>query len=164
MGNDTNISVMTGRLARKPELQVTKNGKSMCHFTIAVNLYNGVDSSAHYFNWIAWGKTAEYVCGYIDKGDLVIAEGEARQRIWDDKDGNKHYEVEFSASSVKLIRRKVATDVQPVAEKAPVLATSSSNGHGHGDVSAEPVLPLDEKPPEGNYVLDDGYNDDEVPF
>lgn len=163
MRNDANISVMTGRLTRKPELQITKNGKAMCHFSLAVNLYNGVETTAHYFNWIAWGKTAEYVCEYIDKGDLVIAEGEARQRIWDDKDGNKHYEVEFSASSVKLLRRKiVANDQAPAAEKAPVHATVSGNGHNG---TTEPSLPLDEKPnaSASEYILDDGYNDEE-PF
>ncbi|MEK6794907.1 MAG: single-stranded DNA-binding protein [Spirochaetota bacterium] len=166
MANDTNVVIMTGRPTRQAELQTSKNGRSFCKFALAVNLYNGVETSAHYFNWIAWGKTAEYFTSFINKGDLVIVEGEARQNIWTDKEGVTHYEVEFFASNVKLMRRKAVVDsLQPaVNEKSPVLASSAANGNGHDQSHSEASLPLDEKQPESNYVLDDGYNDDEVPF
>lgn len=37
-----------------------------------------------------WGKTGEFA-QKIQQGDLIIAEGEIRTNVWEDKDGNKRY-------------------------------------------------------------------------
>ena len=65
MSGNANIIVVEGRLTRDPSYIKTKNGKSLCKFSIANNRYYYVNGSlqkeVYFFDLIAWGYTAEKV-------------------------------------------------------------------------------------------------------
>ena len=52
---------------------------------------------------ILWGKQAETLNQYLQKGKQIYVEGRLQTRQWDDKDGNKRYTTEVRGDRVVLL-------------------------------------------------------------
>lgn len=79
-----------GNLSRDPELMQTKNGTSVCRFSIAVNRsYSAQDGSARdetcFVEMDSFGRTAENIGKFFSKGKPILVEGRLRQDSWEDK-------------------------------------------------------------------------------
>lgn len=96
--NSVNI---TGRMCEDAELRATESGKSVTTIRIAVN--NPINDQADFFSVVVWGKTAESLCKYKRKGDLLGIEGRLQSRVWTDNEEKKHYETEIVADSVEWL-------------------------------------------------------------
>lgn len=61
---------LIGRLTADPELKYTKKtNKALCNVVLAVNsIYS---NEAEYLHLVFWNKTAENLCKYKGKGDLI---------------------------------------------------------------------------------------------
>ena len=84
------ISLM-GRLTHVPELKVTQNGISFTRFRIAVNRRyraKGEEAAVDFFNVVAWRGTAEFICKYFGKGNMIMLDGEMQSSQYTDKNGN----------------------------------------------------------------------------
>jgi single-strand DNA-binding protein len=79
-----NKLVIIGHLTRTPELKSSKAGKPFCKTGIA---YNDRDKKAHFFDVVAFGKTAELVANSFEKGDAVGFEGEVAIDKYAGRDG-----------------------------------------------------------------------------
>jgi len=105
----SNINSMTciGRLVRESELRYTKNGKSVCKFSIAINRSEKRDGEYSnfptYLNVVTLGAMAENVSKYLGKGSLVGITGELRGRKYEDKEGNKRYNYDLIANNVQFL-------------------------------------------------------------
>lgn len=93
-----NISLM-GRLTRAPELRYTQNGKPVASFTLAVDRDYQKDE-VDFINIVVWGKTAEFVNSYLDKGLMATVSGRLQSREWTDKNGSKRISSEVIAEHV----------------------------------------------------------------
>lgn len=84
--------IASGNLTKEPEVKITKNGKAMAIFTIAVKQDFKTDGEykSDFFNCVAFGFTAEYVGNYVQKGNKVLICGKMQNNNWE-KDGVKHY-------------------------------------------------------------------------
>lgn len=82
-----NIVNLMGRLVKTPELKYTNNGISYCKFTLAVSKpkIKDKEQETNFINCIAWGKTAETICNWLDKGNRVIVLGRLDVSKKDDK-------------------------------------------------------------------------------
>lgn len=82
-----NIVNLMGRIVKTPELKYTNNGINYCKFTLAVNKPKIKDreQETNFINCIAWGKTAETICNWLDKGNRVIVLGRLDVSKKDDK-------------------------------------------------------------------------------
>jgi single-strand DNA-binding protein len=49
---------------------------------------------------VVFGKTAEFVANYLDKGSLIYIDGRLQTRSWEDRDGVKKYTTEIVALTV----------------------------------------------------------------
>ena len=83
-----NKVILMGRLTADPELKQTPNGTASCRFTIAINrkfknAQGGYD--ADFINCTAWGQTAEFICRYFKKGNMMMAEATLRNNNYQDK-------------------------------------------------------------------------------
>lgn len=90
-----NINLI-GRLTRKAEIRQTPEGKTYAYFTLAVNRRKksgGTGNEADFLPCLIWGKSAENLVAWTDKGTQISLEGELRSRTYD-KDGQKQYVVE----------------------------------------------------------------------
>ena len=82
-----NKAVLTGRLARDPEVRATKEGLTIARFTLAVDRKK--DEKADFFNFTAFGKTGEFVEKYLKKGTKINVIGRLQNDEYTNRDGQK---------------------------------------------------------------------------
>lgn len=85
-----NLFIFIGRITKDLELRYTKENKAVLDFVIAIN--NGKDDTS-YVKLTSFGSVAELMAKYCKKGDLVGVQGLIKNHNWEDKNGNKHYEI-----------------------------------------------------------------------
>lgn len=112
----------TVTLGKDPELKTYGDGKSLVNFTGAVNkrfVKEGEDS-ADWFNYTAYGKTAEFINQYFKKGDKMLITGELTNNNYE-KDGVKHYGCKINIDTVEFFGSKKAAsgDAKASATEAP---------------------------------------------
>ena len=104
-----NVVVLTGRLTADPELRHTPNDVAVTSFTIAVNrrfARPGEERQTDFIDIVAWRNTAEFVCKYFTKGQLIAIEGSIQTRTYQDKDGNKRKAFEVVAKDSQFAESK----------------------------------------------------------
>lgn len=100
-----NKVVLMGRLVSDPELKNTNTGKEVTSFRIAVDrgyVKKDEERKADFFDIVAWGKTAAFVCQYFKKGNLIAVDGRLESRTYQAKDGSNRYVVEVIANNVSF--------------------------------------------------------------
>ena len=97
-----NICAFTGRITADPELKTTNGGVSVCSFTLAVKKPH-VKDGADFIDFVSWRQSAEYLCKYGHKGDVVEVFGALQSRKWTDKNGNNRTSYEVVADSLSII-------------------------------------------------------------
>lgn len=114
-----NKVMVIGHLGRDPEMRYTPSGRPVTTFTLAVSRsWNRADGERHteteWFNIVAWGNLAEICKQYLVKGQQVYVEGRLQTRRWDDKEGQKHTNVEIVANEMMMLgeRREAAQGVE----------------------------------------------------
>lgn len=94
-----------GRLTADPELRRTGEGTSVCTFTLAVRRPR-VKDTHDFIDFVAWRQSADYLCQYGHKGDVVAVSGALQSRKWTDKNGNNRIAWEINAESIELLSSK----------------------------------------------------------
>ena len=88
-----------GRLTHDPELAQTQDGKSLVKFRVAIDRgfkdQNGQRQS-DFVNFTAWDKTAEFICRYFKKGQMIGLSAQFRNNNWTDQNGQKRYDYYFA--------------------------------------------------------------------
>lgn len=106
-----NKVMLIGNLGQDPELRHTATGKSVCNFTVATTeKWTDDEGEPHQrVDWhkvVIWNNLADNINKYGAKGRQVYVEGKSITRSWEDKDGNKRYTTEVSASVVYILGNK----------------------------------------------------------
>jgi single-strand DNA-binding protein len=91
-----NLVVIMGRLTKPPEVSQTQTGIIICKFTLAVDRHNGKNET-DFLNITSFGKLAEFVGRYFQKGKQVAINGRIQTRTYDDADGKRHYMTDIIA-------------------------------------------------------------------
>ena len=103
-----NIILLVGRLTKNIELRYTESEKAIGNFTIAVNRdyknQNG-EYETDFFNCVVYGKVAETMQQYTQKGDLVGVRGRLQNRNYEDKEGKKHYVTEVITEKLTFLSK-----------------------------------------------------------
>jgi single-strand DNA-binding protein len=100
--------MVIGHLGKDPEMRYTPSGRPVTTFTVAVSRsWNTADgerrSETEWFNIVAWGNLAEICKQYLHKGQQVYIEGRLQTRRWEDKEGQKHTNVEVVANEMMML-------------------------------------------------------------
>ena len=105
-----NIAVIMGRLTAAPELRTTPNGVSVTSFSVAVDRSyssrSGGERQTDFINVVAWRGTAEFICKYFQKGQMIAIDGSIQTRNYEDKQGNKRTAVEVVANNANFCGSK----------------------------------------------------------
>jgi len=94
---------------RDPELK-SAGQTLVCYFAIAVN--DGTKDREHvsYFDCKAWGKRAEAINKYFQKGSPILLECRAYQERWNDQAGKVHTKIVFNVESFEFVGGKKTTE------------------------------------------------------
>lgn len=97
-----------GRVTRQPELRVSPSGVSVTTITLAVDRppRDGKEKEADFLDCVTFGKLAEIVSKYCDKGKLVAVEGRIQTRSFETKDGQKRKVFEIVGDNVQFLSPK----------------------------------------------------------
>lgn len=92
---------LIGRLVKDADLKFTAGkGTAVATFTIAVDDGFGDSKKTYFIPVVVWGKSAESVAQYTQKGSKVGICGKITTRNYDNKDGQKVYVTEVVADMV----------------------------------------------------------------
>ena len=138
-----NKTMLAGHLTRAPELR-NVGEKSVANFSLALNhKYKGADGQMKedvtFVDVEAWGKTAELVAQYLEKGSACFIEGRLKTETWEDKNGGgKRSKMKVVADNVQFLSSKGKPADGEQAEPAPVPRAQKS---------IVPAVVADDEPP-----------------
>lgn len=98
-------TIIEGRLTRDPERKATRDGKTFCAFTVAVNR-DGKDAPADFFDVICWDRQAENAARYLKKGSRVLVDGRMQSRTKESRNGGKMTTWGLSAERVTYLSER----------------------------------------------------------
>lgn len=99
---------LIGNVGQDPEVKTINGDRKVANFTLATNeyYYNDKGEKVEQTEWhrvSAWGKVAEIIEKYVEKGKEIAIDGKITYRNYDDKDGNKRYITEIVANDILLL-------------------------------------------------------------
>lgn len=104
-----NVAVVMGRLTADPELRHTPNDVAVTNFTLAVDrayAKSGEERQTDFIDFVAWRGTADFICKYFRKGQMMAVHGSIQTRNYTDKEGNKRKAFEIVADDVSFADSK----------------------------------------------------------
>lgn len=99
-----NKAIIGGRLTHDPEEAATASGTTVAKFSVAIPRRFNRDET-DFLNVVAFGKTAEFVNKYFQKGSSILVVGSIQSRSYE-KDGQKRYVTEIIADEVSFAGSK----------------------------------------------------------
>ncbi len=101
---------LIGNLGKKPEIITLDSGTKLAKFTLATNeSYKNAKGdrveNTQWHNLTAWGKTAEIVEMFLDKGKEIAIQGKIAYNTYTDKDGNKRYATEIVVNEILMLAK-----------------------------------------------------------
>jgi single-strand DNA-binding protein len=100
--------VIVGHLGNDPEMRYTASGAPVVHFRVATNRKwsdneGNAQEETTWFRVTVWGRQAETCNQYLEKGRLVLCEGDIRTSQFTDQQGEVRYTWELRAYTVKFL-------------------------------------------------------------
>lgn len=109
MARDLNQWMGIGRLGKDPETRSMQNGNLVANFSIACSDdYKDKNSGekveqTEWVRIVAFGRLAEIVQQYCEKGKQIFVSGKLQTRKWQDKDGQDRWTTEVLANQIQLL-------------------------------------------------------------
>lgn len=98
-----NRITLIGRLGQNPEVKTTEAGLKIANFSIATNGGSKDNPTTTWHRLTVFDKSADFVEKYYQKGDLVLVDGELENRVFNDKDGNKRYQLQIKVKRTQIL-------------------------------------------------------------
>lgn len=113
-----NITLL-GRLTKDVEVRYSQGNEpiAIARFTVAVDKRIKKDGdTANFINCIAFGKTAENISKFFNKGSLICVNGSLEQSNYTDKDGNKRTNTEIHVNNFSFCGGNNKTDNKQIED------------------------------------------------
>ena len=137
-----NKVILMGGLTRSPEVRYSQGAEpvAVARYTLAVNrrFKRKDEPEADFIPCVALGKSGEFAEKHFRKGQLVGVIGRLQVRSWEDKEGKKHWTTE------------VIIEEQHFAESKNSQAAAPKEGG--------------QAPADGFYPINEGVEDEDLPF
>jgi len=172
MASDLNSVILVGRLTRESEIRYSQNGGAVVRFSIAINRRkrtgeNKWEDEANFFDCVYFGKAAESINQYLEKGRQVAIQGELRQNRWE-QDGQARSKVEVMVNNLQLLSSGNGGSGSNGENQNPYRATSSQNNTRSQQSSYTRAGQNNQRvpsAPQDDFTLGpEVYADDDVPF
>lgn len=107
MATGLNRVSLIGNLGKDPEVRYSQSGTAVSNIRIGVTERRKEgDEYKDQTEWVSivcFGKTAENVGKYLQKGRQIFVEGRLQTRSWEDKSGQTKYTTEVIASQILFL-------------------------------------------------------------
>ena len=146
MSRGVNKVILVGNLGQKPEMRYTATQAAVANISIATTESWKDKESGEMRDKTEWhrvvyfGKLAEIVEKYLDKGSSVYIEGKLQTRKWQDKSGADRWTTEIVGNELTMLGSRAAN-----SNNAPMQSNES-----------ESPFPQDDSGP--------GLTDDDIPY
>ena len=149
-----NKVLLIGNLGSDPEMRYTPNGNAVCDFRMAVNRrYTTSEGEQReetdWFRVTSWGRLAEQVNQYLQKGRRTYVEGRISSSAYTDREGQPRASLEVTAEKVLFLDpRSAAYDESGAAppdrdaNATPVQSASGGSAPSNGEAPSEDVEEL----------------------
>ncbi len=100
--------ILIGNLGRDAELKKTPSGTSVLDFSLATNeRWNDREGNSQehtqWFRVSLWGRRADALAQYLQKGKQVYVEGRLRARLYQGSDGQARISLDVRADDIQLL-------------------------------------------------------------
>lgn len=120
MAFSINRVTLLGRVATKPALKYTPNGRGVINIRLATDYSYQKDNEwvqvPQFTTCVFWGRPAEIIDQQISVGEYLYVEGRLQTRSWEGQDGNKRYATEVIARNFVIPRKKGEAPVEAPEE------------------------------------------------
>lgn len=105
--SSVNRVTLLGNVGKAPEVRETKGG-NIANITLATSekytdKSGQKQENTEWHNLVVYGKLADVVKKYVNKGDKLYVEGSISTRKWQDKDGNDRYTTEIKVRDLTML-------------------------------------------------------------
>lgn len=102
---------LIGNVGQEPTITNLDSGKKVARLSLATNEnYKNAKgekrTDTQWHNLVAWGKTAEIIEKYVDKGKEIAIVGKLSSRSYEDNEGVKRYVTEIVVNEILLLGGK----------------------------------------------------------
>lgn len=94
---------LIGRLTKDPELRTTSSGTTVLEASIAINEVRKGENVGMFFDFIAFGKTAELISTYVKKGEMLGISGKLTQSNYTDREGKNRSSIKITVNELTML-------------------------------------------------------------
>ena len=104
MQNYSNATI-EGFVTHDPTAKITKTGKSLFTFALAINHYSKSDEppKVSFIEVETWEKVADFCSKNVSKGKRVMVIGSLRQDRWEDEKGKMQSRIKIVGNEVRFL-------------------------------------------------------------
>lgn len=104
---------LIGNISTDIQLRYTQSNMAVATFNLAINRLKRGDGTqvADFINIVVWGKQAESINKYLNKGSKLAIDGRIQTRNYNAQDGAKRYVTEVVAENVQFLDSKKTEQV-----------------------------------------------------
>lgn len=117
-----NKTILSGRLTRDPEVRYSQSGNAFARVGIAVDRPFSKNKEVDFFNLVAFGKTAEFLGKWFEKGSKLLVEGRLQISEYEDKEGIKRKSADVIVDNVEFADGKKKQPNSGTDDAPPPLA------------------------------------------
>jgi single-strand DNA-binding protein len=167
MPEGLNRVMLLGNLGADPELRVTPGGQAVLKLRLATNesyldKNNVRQERTEWHRITVWGRRAEALGKFLQKGDSLFIEGRLQTSSYD-KNGEKRYSTEVIATNIVLPGRGKGEGAREGGGGGGGGRQASRGGHSDGGGGGE--APFDDSADApGGGSGGSGGGDDDIPF
>lgn len=183
--SNINTCTVSGRLTADPVIKYTASNLAICSFSIANNVYSKSaekNSKVNFFNVVAFGKTAETIEKYMNKGSRIFITGQMSFSKWQDKaSGQNRSKVEIIVNDFEFVDKRSDSNTQQDSSQEQTQTPAPQQQEQQPEPAAQPEpekeIPKEEKPaedmPESDQEQSEDFNSsfespiddpDDIPF
>lgn len=116
-----NQAVLMGRLTKDPEVRTTQGGRTIAHYTLAVDR-KGDKGETDFIRCVAWEKAAVFAQNYLKKGQRILVSGRIQTGSYQ-KNGETVYTTDVVVFSQEFADSKTSQAPEPEPEPSGGFST-----------------------------------------
>lgn len=109
-----NRFIAVGNLVKKPEFKSLPSGHMIAEFSIAQSEKTKRGENSYFFNCVIFGKQAEFISKYGEKGRKIYLEGSYKPEKYVNKEGGNSYSHKIQVSGFQFLDFQKTENIEAV--------------------------------------------------